>query len=164
MFTIVSNSVADKLARSSEHVQHIMVDTTNLRVEVGTDGGARGDICLHNISDDFDCLSILKDRRILVRLSYDSIPCGIGQRHEIFNQSVLKTLLALCRNHMTACFIKRMHLLWRKIARYFPHVADNFVNKRFVFPRLEGNKMPPALVCDLNECVASHILDTCFGG
>lgn len=158
----MSNSVANELARGSEHVQHVMVDTANLRVKVGPNGGARSDICLHNVPDDFDCLSILKDRRILIRLSYDSIPCGIGQRHEILNQSVLKTFLALRRNHMTTCFIKRMYLLWRKITRYLPHVADNFVNERFVFSGLEGNKMPPALVRDLDECVASHILDTCF--
>lgn len=92
----MSNSIANKLARGSEHVQHVMVDTANLRVKVSTDRGACRDICLHNVSDDFDCFSILKDRRILVRLSYDSIPRGIGQRHEILNQPVLKTLLALC--------------------------------------------------------------------
>lgn len=140
-----------------------MVNTANLRVEVSTDRGTRSDICLHDVSDDFDRFPVLKDRRILVRLSYDSIPCGIGQRHEILNQPVLKTLLALCRNHMATCLIKCMHLLRRKITRYLPHIANNFINERFVFPGLEGNKMPPAFVRDLNECVTSHILDTCFG-
>ena len=75
--TIMGNSVTDKLARGSKHVQHVMIDPANLGVEVSANRGACGDICLHNISDDLDRLGILKNRRVLIRLSYDGIPSRV---------------------------------------------------------------------------------------
>lgn len=93
--TIMGNSVADKLARGPEHIQHVMIDPANLRVEISANRGTCGDICLHNVSDDLDRLGILKNRRVLVRLSYNGIPSRVGQRHQVLDQPVLESLLAL---------------------------------------------------------------------
>ena len=57
--TIVHDGVADKLTGRPEHVQHIMIDASKLRIKVRANRGTGGDISFHDIADDFDRFAIL---------------------------------------------------------------------------------------------------------
>jgi hypothetical protein len=111
VFTIVRHGIINELTGSPIHVQHIMVDATNLGIEVSANRGTCCDVRLHNVADDLYRLSVLEDGRVLIRLSYNSIPCRIGKGHQVLNQTVLEAFLTLCRNHIAARFVESVNLL-----------------------------------------------------
>ena len=100
----------------------------------------------------------------MVCLGDNLIPGSVGESHQVLGQAVLETLLALSRDHVTTGFVESMNLLRGKVHGNLPHVSDNFFNKRFAFTRLECHEVPSTLVGDLDEGIASHVLDTfvCF--
>jgi len=68
------DSLVNETTRGTVHVEHIQVNSANLRVKVAANGGTSRDIGLHNISDDLYCLTILQSAGIVVRLLDDGIP------------------------------------------------------------------------------------------
>ena len=53
-----------------------------------------------------------------------------------------------------------MDLLWRKVNSNLGHSPDDFLDKGFALPWLNRNKVSLALIGNLDESVASHVLDT----
>lgn len=54
-----------------------MVDASNLRVKVTTNGGTSSDVSLHDVTDHFDRLAVLKAGRVYVCLANDCIPLNM---------------------------------------------------------------------------------------
>ena len=50
------------------------------------------------------------------------------------------------------------HLVRPQVANDAGHVLDDLVNKQRQLAQLERHKLPPTLLCDLDEGVASHVL------
>jgi len=59
ILTFTLHCFVNQTTTGAVHVEHVQVDPTDLRIEVAADRGARCDIGLHNISNDFDRLSVL---------------------------------------------------------------------------------------------------------
>lgn len=81
-------------------------------------------------------------------------------RHKILNQSLLESFLALGTDHVATSFVKGMDLLWGEIHSNLSHVPNNLVDERLSFPQLSGDKVTPTFVCNLNEGITSHVLNT----
>src|SRR5690242_513303 len=84
----------------------------------------------------------------------------VGKSHQVVNQTLLHALLPLSADHVTASFVESVHLLGRKIRGDLSQVSYDLVDEWLVLARLEGNKVSPALVGNLDERVASHVLNT----
>lgn len=76
------------------------------------------------------------------------------------NQSLLNALLTLRADHMTASLVKGMHLLRCQIASDLLEVANDFVDERLILSWLQCNEMTSAFVGNLDESIASHVLNT----
>lgn len=83
-------------------------------------------------------------------------------RHEFCNESLLGALLALGADHVPTSLVESMDLLRTQIDRDLTEGAYDLFDEGLAFPRLQSYKMTLALVCDLDECITSHILDTCI--
>jgi hypothetical protein len=69
--TIFDHGLGDHFTCSSIHGEHIMVDSTNLRIKVTPNRAARSNIRLHDVANDLDSVSIPEDLGILISLLYD---------------------------------------------------------------------------------------------
>jgi hypothetical protein len=85
----------------------------------------------------------------------------VGERHELLDESLLDTPLTLRANHISASFIESMNLLRRQISRDLPQISHDFIDEWLALASLKRDKMAPTLVRNLDESVASHVLDTC---
>lgn len=130
-------------------------------MEIGANRRARSNIGFHDVPHDLNGTRILEDNGILVRLADDGIPGRIGLRHKAVNQAVLKALLALGGDHIATGFVECVDLLGRQIASDLPHSSHNLFDKRFALSWLENDEVALALVRDLYEGVACHVLNAC---
>lgn len=162
MRTISNNSIRDELAGGPVHVQHVLIDSSELGMEEGSNRRTGRNVGLHDIAHNLDGIRIFKYRGVLVGLADDRIPGGVGQRHETIDQSILKTLLALGRNHITACLVESVDLLGRQITGDFSHIPYDFLDEWFALAWLEYDKVALAFVRDLDESIASHVLHACL--
>lgn len=158
--TTVCNGLRDHLARSSVHLKHIKVDLANLWEEVAADRCACRDVGLHDVADDLDGVAVLKDGWVGSCLLDDLLPSDIRIGHELGDESLLSVLLWLGGNHVTAGLVEGVDLLWRQVACDLAHGSDNLVNEWLLLSWLKCDKVTLALAGDLDECIASHILDT----
>jgi len=71
----------------------------------------------------------------------------------------LYVLLALCTDHVTACFVEGMDLLGCEIVGDLTHGSDNLIDKGLALAGLQCYKVPSAFIRNLDESVTSHILD-----
>ena len=94
--TTTGDLVGNELTRRSVHVQHVVVDASDLGIEVGPYRGAGSDVRLHYVSDHLDRLAIFQDSRVRIGLLYYRVPGLVGERHEVLNKSILLSLLTLC--------------------------------------------------------------------
>lgn len=85
--------------------------------------------------------------------------CLVGERHELLDQPLLDTLMALGADHVPTGLVECMYLLRGEVVGNLPHSADDLIDEGLVFTRLQCYEMPPALVRNLDECVTSHVLD-----
>jgi hypothetical protein len=160
--TVLSNTLRDHLGDGTVHAEHVHVDTSDLRVEVVADRGTSGNVGLHNVSNDLDGFGVLQNSRVLSGLGDDRIPSLVGEQHQVMDQPLLGALLSLRVDHVTTCLVESVDLLGRKVAGDALHVTHDLLNKGLRLAGLEGNKVPPALLGNLNEGITSHVLDTCF--
>lgn len=158
--TIVGHRIVDELTGGTVHIQHVMVDAANLRIEVGSNRRACCNVRLHDVANDFNRVAVLENGSVLVGFRDNLIPGGIGQLHQVLDQPILECFLTLSRDHVATCFVESVNLLGRKIHGDLSHVANNLFDEWLILTRLECHEMPSALVGDLDESIAGHILDT----
>jgi hypothetical protein len=54
-------------------------------------------------------------------------------------------------------------LLRREVDRYPVKRPQDLIDERLVLARLLHDEVTATLLCDLDECVARHVLNTCGG-
>lgn len=72
--TVTSYTVRYHLTCRAIHGEHIMVDTTDLRIEIAPYGSAGGNVSLHDISDNFDSIRVLEYSGICIGLLDHRVP------------------------------------------------------------------------------------------
>jgi hypothetical protein len=103
----------------------------------------------------------------------------VGQIHQTVNQTLLHQSIRLRRDHVADSFVKGVNLycqlsgLWRLCHFGGAHLlrcqidsdavqrSQDLVNERLVLACLLHDKVSSALLSDLDERVARHVLDTC---
>jgi hypothetical protein len=158
--TFAGNRLRDELTRRSIHLQHVAVQSADLGIEVGADGRASRHIGLHDVANNLDGIGILQDGGVHGRLLDDLVPGRIGDGHQVGQQSFLLIPVALGRHHVAAGLVECVNLLRREIAGNLGEVPDDLLDERLVLARLERDKVAPALLGDLDEGIARHVLNT----
>ena len=140
---------------------------------------------LENTAKLLHSLLVFEDVDVLRRLVDDVVPHVVRQLHVLFDELLL--LLRVCgrRDHVADRLIERVHLqedklcieeksemsqgmmtaylLRLKIADDGVDVAEQLVYERHHFPHLDLYKLPPALLRNLDEGVARHVLHSLVG-
>ena len=93
-------------------------------------------------------------------LLHQIVPSIAGQLHELCDEALLRRAVRLRCNHVANSFVERMHLLRRQVDGYLEEIPQNFVDEWFLLASLLHHKVSPALLCDLRECIARHVLHT----
>lgn len=80
--------------------------------------------------------------------------------HQLGNETILNDLVGLGRNHESNSFIERVHLMIGEIRSNLANHGQDFLNVWHHFILLLQDEMLFAFLCNLDECITSHVLDT----
>jgi len=133
----------------------------DLGVEVGADGGAGRHVRLHDVADDLDGVGVLQRRRVVRGRLDDLIPRHVREAHELAEEALLLVPVPLGGNHIAAGLVEGVDLLGREVAGDLLQVPDDLLDEGLVLAGLEGDEVPTALLRDLDERVAGHVLNAC---
>ena len=87
----------------------------------------------------------------------------VWQLHELRDELLLLRLVRLRGDHVADSLVEGVNLLWRQVDSNAVQHPQDLVHKRLSLPCLLHDEVATALLGDLDERVARHVLDTCYG-
>mmetsp|Transcript_9954 Transcript_9954/g.25311 ORF Transcript_9954/g.25311 Transcript_9954/m.25311 type:complete len:305 (+) Transcript_9954:1038-1952(+) len=141
-------------------VQHVHVDEHQLRHVGRAQSLAYGDVGLQYVLHIPNDLLLLQDFRAGTCLLNDLLPGEVWRAHEAHQVLLPPARVAVCRSadRERNSLIERVDLVSFQVLDGGGQAIQQLHDKRLLFPDVENDKLPAALVADLQEGVACHVL------